>query len=147
MKTLTTWTTLEALKARLESPAAAARRAQSIAERLQALRTHETALVERERALLPRLQLAELERDRVAADIRMGEAWELAIAASRERYKGLRREADRLAKERAATGRAIIALEGQLPAARRSRPMRRWSVLGQVPAERGRLRRMAGAPT
>jgi hypothetical protein len=83
MKTIMTWTSFEALKSRLESPAAAARRAQAIAERLHALRAHQTALVECERALLPHLQLAKVERDRVAADIRMGEAWELAIAASR----------------------------------------------------------------
>jgi hypothetical protein len=31
-------------------------------------------LEERERTVLPRLQLATLERDRTAADIRMGEA-------------------------------------------------------------------------
>jgi len=122
---MTTLTALGALKARLESPVVAARRARSIADRLQALqalRAHQTALEESERALLPRLQLAELERYRTAADIRMGEAWELAIATSRELCMRLRREADRLAKERAATGRAIVALEGRLPARRRRPP-------------------------
>jgi hypothetical protein len=137
MKTWMTWTTLDALKAHLASPAAAAHRAQSIAERLHALRTHQTALVERERALLSHLQLAKLERDRIAADIREGEAWELAIAASRGLYMRLRQEADRLAKERAATERAIVALEARLPAAWRSRPARRWSVLEQTLAELG----------
>jgi hypothetical protein len=83
-------------------------------------------LEEREGTLLPHLQLAKLEWDRTGADIRMGEAWELAIAASYERYRRLRQEADQLAKARAATGRAILALERRLPTVRRVRLEQQW---------------------